>query len=626
VHVQDLLKRWLRWHSPALLLGAGVSVGTLLLSLGAVVFAHDGSEVAAWWPAAGFGVGAAVLVRPSHRWVVLVSVLIGSSIGNYVGGRTLAISAAFAMCNTLEVALTGWMLTRAGRSPALRTMEDLGRLLLAILAGAILIGFTAALTVVVFLEGELLSVWRSVTPSHAAAQLLIVPVALAWFQLPRFRRLVETAVQSAVLVVATWAAFASSHLPLEFVALPVVVWAAARLGIFVTTVQLLLLGVAATVLTARGLGPFAIGSNGIADAVASTLLLQAFVAVTSVAALALVGAVGQHADAMIMMTMSERLYRTGFRQSLLGMMLLTQEEGNLRVQQANPIADQLLGPSGEPIEGALLYDRLRPEDRLSIAAAVEQILAGSLNGWHGEVAVLDHASGLTIRWLQMALAELPDTDTESPSFTAQLVDVTDRRHAEEQLATLALHDPLTGLANRIKLLDRVEVALAGGRHHGEAPALLFCDLDDFKEVNDQGGHQAGDTVLVEIARRLERLSRETDTVARLGGDEFVLLCPEPGSLARITSLADRICEALELPIRVGEQTFTVSASVGIARGRPHDTAAQLLRYADTAMYAAKAQGKGRAVVFDEAITDERSPEAPVTWRSAERDADPIVHG
>lgn len=622
------MKRWLRWHAPAPLLGAGVSVGTLLLSLGAVVRAHDGSDVAAWWPAAGFGVAAAVLVRPSHRWIVLVSVLIGSGVGNYVGGRTLAVSTAFAVCNTLEVALTGWLLTRAGRSPALRTMDDLGRLLLAILAGAMLIGFTAALTVVVFLDGALLSVWTSVTPSHAAAQLLIVPVALAWRRLPRFRRRAETAVQSAVLVVATWVAFAVTHLPLEFVALPVVIWAAARLGIFVTTVQLLSVGVAATVLTARGLGPFAIGSNGIADAVASTLILQAYVAVTSVAGLALVLAVGQHADAMTTMTTSERLYRTGFRQSLLGMMLLTHEQGNLRVQQANPVADQLLGPSGEPIEGALLYDRLRPEDGRSIAAAVDQIVAGSLDGWHGEVAVLDQRSGLTIRWLQAALAKLPDTDnnTGSPSFTAQLVDVTDRRHAEEQLATLALHDPLTGLANRIKLLDRVEVALAGGRRHGEAPALLFCDLDDFKDVNDQGGHQAGDTVLVTIARRLERLSRETDTVARLGGDEFVLLCPEPGSLTRITSLADRICEALELPIHVGEQAFTVGASVGIVRGRPHSTSAQLLRDADSAMYAAKAQGKGRAVVFDEAFTDGRSSAAAGTQRPAEHDPDRIVHG
>ena len=180
----------------------------------------------------------------------------------------------------------------------------------------------------------------------------------------------------------------------------------------------------------------------------------------------------------------------------------------------------------------------------------------------------------------------------------QLLDITSRRQAQDELARLALHDALTGLANRVLLADRLAQVLAAARRSGVGPTLLFLDLDDFKQVNDVGGHAAGDVVLRTVADRLTGAARAGDTVARLGGDEFVVLCPGTADPAAGRALADRLVGLVQQPIPVGGTEVVVRLSVGVVLGRPDGSADDLLRDADTAMYAAKAQGKGRAVVFD----------------------------
>jgi diguanylate cyclase (GGDEF)-like protein len=158
----------------------------------------------------------------------------------------------------------------------------------------------------------------------------------------------------------------------------------------------------------------------------------------------------------------------------------------------------------------------------------------------------------------------------------------------------AVHDPLTGLANRTLLRDRLEQALARSRRRGGASGLLFVDLDNFKRVNDEYGHATGDTVLIELGRRLQRGVRPTDTVARLGGDEFVVVCEELDEQTAV-ALGRRLREALVQPLLIGRVEHRLSASIGIALGQADPDG--LLGNADAAVYRAKAHGRGRIELF-----------------------------
>jgi diguanylate cyclase (GGDEF)-like protein/PAS domain S-box-containing protein len=184
-------------------------------------------------------------------------------------------------------------------------------------------------------------------------------------------------------------------------------------------------------------------------------------------------------------------------------------------------------------------------------------------------------------------------------------DITALKRSEAELAHQAMHDPLTGLANRALFLDHLRSELARGERRSEALAVLFLDLDRFKVVNDSLGHSAGDGLLIEVSRRLQDLLRGGDTVARLGGDEFVMLLPDVDGSDEAVVIAKRVLAAIRRPIEVdGDELFT-TASMGIAVWEaigPSDGGAMaeaLVRDADTAMYRAKARGRDRYEIFDE---------------------------
>ena len=176
---------------------------------------------------------------------------------------------------------------------------------------------------------------------------------------------------------------------------------------------------------------------------------------------------------------------------------------------------------------------------------------------------------------------------------------------EEELAFLATHDPLTGLPNRTLILDRVEQMLARSARKQTPVAALFIDLDNFKDINDTLGHRVGDQLLCAVAARLGGVVREADAVGRLGGDEFVVIAEEVSLDAGPELVAERLLEALKHPFKLGENEelrVTVTASVGVAAGH-RDSADELLRDADIAMYSAKWDGKNRYAVFESAMQD-----------------------
>ncbi|MCG5500333.1 sensor domain-containing diguanylate cyclase [Ectothiorhodospira lacustris] len=217
----------------------------------------------------------------------------------------------------------------------------------------------------------------------------------------------------------------------------------------------------------------------------------------------------------------------------------------------------------------------------------------------GEVGGLDADSGPSEpQWFEGRIMPLGTQVMGRPAVIWLSVNITQRKKAQDRIRHLALHDPLTGLANRTLLQERLIHALERSRRHGTHSALMFLDLDEFKPVNDRFGHAAGDRLLCEVARRLESSVRAMDMVARLGGDEFVILLEDfPGGELPCV-VAEKLLAVLGAPIPVQDSECTISGSIGISiypiHGEDHDT---LMRHADQALYQAKSLGKNRYRVF-----------------------------
>ena len=235
-------------------------------------------------------------------------------------------------------------------------------------------------------------------------------------------------------------------------------------------------------------------------------------------------------------------------------------------------------------------DRIHPEDREPFRRELQAFLDGTDEHFEREHRLL-HADG-SYRWMLARGAVVRAPVIGAIRVVGSLTDVTERR----------VRDALTGLPNRLLLLDRLEQALRRLQPDGRDVAVLFLDLDGFKLINDGLGHLFGDEVLTAVADRLQTTVRRSETLARLGGDEFVVVLESIAGAAAAVEVAQRIHRALEAPVTVGEKELFVTASVGVALSAGRDVGAHdLLREADTAMYKAKGRGRGETLVFDESM-------------------------
>jgi diguanylate cyclase (GGDEF)-like protein/PAS domain S-box-containing protein len=234
--------------------------------------------------------------------------------------------------------------------------------------------------------------------------------------------------------------------------------------------------------------------------------------------------------------------------------------------------------------------RFREDDRDVIQYQREKFIAAE--------SVTD-STGKT-RWMQTVKRPLPSADGTVRQLLGICADITARKEAEDQIAYQAFHDTLTDLPNRALLLNRLDQALARAARTQDVIGLLFVDLDNFKVINDSLGHEAGDSLLKVVAERLRGCIRAGDTVARLGGDEFVILLEELNDVSEAEAVAERATQAVHLPFHLAERDVFPAASIGLTVTIAGDErrAGDLLRDADTAMYQAKLEGKGRYALFD----------------------------
>lgn len=249
------------------------------------------------------------------------------------------------------------------------------------------------------------------------------------------------------------------------------------------------------------------------------------------------------------------------------------------------------------------FNRIHPEDLERTKLDIFYHYRGATNHFENEHRI-QHKDG-TYHWMQSRGIAVWDSDGTPSRMVGSLSDITDRKSAEQKLSHDAFHDTLTDLPNRTLFMDRLRLAVERAKRRPDFLfAVLFLDLDRFKDINDSLGHLTGDQLLIGIAKILGEDLRSTDTVARLGGDEFVILLEDISDISDATLIADRIQEKLSRSFKLIDREIFVTTSIGIVLSMTgYQRAEDVLRDADIAMYRAKAQGRARYEIFDAAMRD-----------------------
>ncbi len=279
--------------------------------------------------------------------------------------------------------------------------------------------------------------------------------------------------------------------------------------------------------------------------------------------------------------------------------MIVAADGTLRF--VSPACERTLGLKPEEITGKNLPDLWVGEDRDKLRRFLTEVSAAAPAGTVGpvELRIERGSQRFVIESVGSNLTEDPAVQGLALNFR----DISERKALEEQLRQLAFHDPLTLLANRNLFRDRVQHALTLAQRGQSSVAVMFLDLDNFKNINDSLGHDAGDRLLQAVAQRIVKTTRSSDTVARLGGDEFAVLVEGIATIAEVQRLADGLIATLDVPFPLNGMEVRVGASIGVAFSGRESGTETLLSNADIAMYHAKAAGKNRHVTFQTQMQD-----------------------
>ncbi|HVU41772.1 MAG TPA: EAL domain-containing protein [Xanthobacteraceae bacterium] len=269
----------------------------------------------------------------------------------------------------------------------------------------------------------------------------------------------------------------------------------------------------------------------------------------------------------------------------------------------NRAFETMLGIPRSELLGRTTFDIHRPKDAKNVDDADTEAIQNSDRVSYNELEVDTLLRGARLQATHRIV--IKNNQGDAKVLITVIEDATERKKAEQRIAFLAHHDPLTGLANRAALAQKIEEAAARQRRRNEPFSVLLLDLDRFKEVNDTLGHPAGDTLLTEVAMRLKSLLRETDVLARLGGDEFAIIqAGESDPRGAAQMLAERILEFLGKPFAIDGGEINIGTSIGIALAPEHGTGSgELLKMADLALYRTKSAGRNGYSFFDPEMSE-----------------------
>ncbi len=301
---------------------------------------------------------------------------------------------------------------------------------------------------------------------------------------------------------------------------------------------------------------------------------------------------------------SERRFRILFEDAPLGICMVSLRQENLgAVVMANRALSRVIGIPADELVGKRLIPMLLEHDQPSGEQGILQLARGDIAQYTAERQIDDAGGGS--RWLHCNVCAVPEDG--SPQYAiAYMEDISARKASEVELARRALTDPVTGLANRHRVMDHLTLALRQQARVGGVVGVLYIDLDHFKDINDDHGHETGDRVLREVAQRLNLTVRAADTAGRLGGDEFIVVSPGLTDAGELAAIASRLLQYLSVTAALpGGLSVDLGVSIGSAIGDRQTSPDELVRRADVAMYEAKRRGRGRVYAYSQ-VLDESS--------------------
>lgn len=572
---------------------------------------NPAQHVTAYWPANGILV-AFLLVRPHRRWGALIAAAwLANLVCNLGFGVSAGAAALAACCNAVEIALASFLLGRRMRhAPDLSSREMLrGFTVDAVLLAPAVSTLLAAVGLHLLQGVSFAAVVRSWFPADMLGMAILAPLTVGLLQhgpgLPRIqpKRLLPTLGWLGGVLAVAMAVFSQSRYPVLFLVFPLLLLVLFEAGMFPALLSILIVASTGGVCILRGHGPFRL--HGAASPPQSILLFQIYILVT-LACILPVGATLQR----------QRILRARLREGMKRYQLLANNSRDIvvlstlggRREYVSPAVQDVLGWTQEEWTHQDSTDLMHPEDVEGYRRMLQEML-------HGQDCRIfcyrtRHKDGRYL-WMEASIRLLLDEETGKPSaFIGNVRDVSQRVDAErkleaayQQMQEQAQRDGLTGLHNRRRFDEVLELEWRRNKRSQKPLALLMVDLDRFKQINDQFGHRVGDHCLQVLALSLQQMGRRPgDLVARYGGEEFVVLLPGVDLLGAMI-IAERLCRMVRMhPVDAGTgQPIKLTVSVGVAARvpEPQVRADSLVEAADRAMYAAKAQGRDRVLADPE---------------------------
>lgn len=582
----------------------------LLAALASQLAARQQSGIAALWPADA--VLLALLLtqvkRRRDQAALIAGAWVGSLLSSILRGQPPIQVLLFPIANMIESVVAAWLIRRLGGSGSFDRVRDAVALMIACVVaplasavpGAIALGGMGPIPF-----GQAYFSWYV---ANGLSLALVTPIVIACIELGDRERSAPVAasrISEVILILGLVAAvstlvFCFAQRPLLFAILPFVLLATFRLRQFGAAAAVAIVAAISEHATGAGIGPVA---QVVRDGGEQLLFLQFFLAVTFVIALPIAATLTErdqraqeaHLIADHFKAVVENAGEVIFRTDLVG-----------NWTYLNPAWETL---SGYPIEGSLgepLYACVDPAEQEELAQWASPVFAGEVGATRRMLRF--HTASGSVRWMELCIQGLRDSDSVIIGATGTLRDIDDRKRLEEHVMTakrraeerareatlLASTDELTGLANRRAFLRHLDRQLEASTEFGWSLTIAMFDVDHFKSVNDRFGHMVGDRVLELVAARAVAVVRSGDLVGRLGGEEFGILMP--GATAEDAAIvAERLRQTIESPAESDDGSWlpSVTVSIGVASLETQHNGAELLAAADAALYAAKGAGRNR---------------------------------